>query len=159
AQQTNLLALNATIEAARAGDAGKGFAVVAHEVKELAKQTAKATEDISSKITAIQMDTGEAVNSIGAISTVILQINEISDKIVSAVEQQNFTTIEMSRSVAEAARGVNSISRNIVGVAQAAKNTTHGAGDSQKAAQELALLSTELRQLLGRFKVDDPQMN
>jgi methyl-accepting chemotaxis protein len=105
AQQTNLLALNATIEAARAGEAGKGFAVVANEVKELAKQTAKATEDISRKIEAIQGDTKGAVEAIAQIGKIINQINDIQNTIASAVEEQTATTSEISRNVAEAARG------------------------------------------------------
>src|SRR5579863_4338933 len=107
AQQTNPLALNATTEAARAGEAGKGFAVVANEVKELAKQTAAATEEISQKIEAIQSDTRAAVQAIGEIGTIINQINDISNSIASAVEEQTVTTNEIGRSVSEAAQGVN----------------------------------------------------
>lgn len=154
AQQTNLLALNATIEAARAGEAGKGFAVVANEVKELAKQTAKATEDISQKITAIQEDTKEAVEAIGTISGIINRINDISNTIATAVEEQSATTNEMSRNVVEAAKGSESINQNITGVAQAAQNTSSSAHDSQKAASQLAEMSTQLRRLVEQFKVD-----
>ena len=132
AQQTNLLALNATIEAARAGEAGKGFAVVANEVKELAKQTAKATEDISRKIEAIQGDTKGAVEAIAQIGTIINQINDIQNTIASAVEEQTATTSEISRNVAEAAKGSSEIAQNITGVAQAARSTTEGASNTQE---------------------------
>jgi methyl-accepting chemotaxis protein len=154
AQQTNLLALNATIEAARAGEAGKGFAVVANEVKELAKQTAKATEDISRKIEAIQGDTKSAVGAIGQIGEVIKQVNDISNTIATAVEEQNATTNEMARNVSEAARGSSEITRNIAGVAQAAQSTAHGAGDSAKAAGSLAEMSTRLRELVAQFRLE-----
>jgi methyl-accepting chemotaxis protein len=154
AQQTNLLALNATIEAARAGEAGKGFAVVANEVKELAKETAKATEDISRKIEAIQTDTKAAVEAIASISGVINQINDISGTIATAVEEQNATTNEMSRNVGEAAHGSGEITSNIAGVAQAAESTSRGAADTQKAAQQLVETSAELRRLVEQFKVD-----
>jgi methyl-accepting chemotaxis protein len=151
AQQTNLLALNATIEAARAGEAGKGFAVVANEVKELAKQTAKATEEISQKIEAIQGDTKAAVGAIGEITSVINQINDISNAIASAVEEQTVTTNEINRSMAEAAKGVGDISKNITGVAVAAKDTTQGANNTQKAAQELTQMASRLQGMVSRF--------
>jgi methyl-accepting chemotaxis protein len=153
AQQTNLLALNATIEAARAGEAGKGFAVVANEVKELAKETAKATEDISRKIEAIQTDTKAAVDAIASISGVINQINDISSTIATAVEEQNATTNEMSRNVSEAAHGSGEITSNITGVAEAAQGTTRGAIDTQKASQQLVETATQLRRLVEQFKV------
>jgi len=153
AQQTNLLALNATIEAARAGEAGKGFAVVANEVKELAKETAKATEDISRKIEAIQTDTKAAVDAIASISEVINQVNGISSTIATAVEQQNATTNEMARNVSEAAQGSGEITSNIAGVAEAAESTSRGANDTQKAAQQLVATSAELRRLVERFKI------
>jgi methyl-accepting chemotaxis protein len=148
AQQTNLLALNATIEAARAGEAGKGFAVVANEVKELAKETAKATEDISQKIEAIQGDTKSAVLAIGEISTIINKINDYQNTIASAVEEQTATTNEISRNVAEAAKGSTEIAQNITGVATAAKSTSTGAADTQRASGELSRMATELQEVV-----------
>ena len=152
AQQTNLLALNATIEAARAGEAGKGFAVVANEVKELAKETAKATEDISQKIEAIRNDTTESVAAIGQIGSIINQINDISNTIASAVEEQTATTNEMTRNISEAAQGSSDITQNIASVATAARSTSSGAGDTLKAASELARISTELQGAVSGFK-------
>ncbi|HSQ57460.1 MAG TPA: methyl-accepting chemotaxis protein [Gemmata sp.] len=152
AQQTNLLALNATIEAARAGEAGKGFAVVANEVKELAKQTARATEDISRKIEAIQSDTKGAVDAIGQIGAIINQINDIQNTIASAVEEQTATTGEISRNVAEAARGSNEIAQNITGVAQAARGTTVGASDTKRSADDLSKMAFDLQKLVQQFK-------
>jgi methyl-accepting chemotaxis protein len=152
AQQTNLLALNATIEAARAGEAGKGFAVVANEVKELAKQTAKATEEIGQKIEAIQGDTKGAVQAIAEISVVINQINDISNSIASAVEEQTVTTNEIGRNVTEAAKGTGDIAKNIAGVASAARETTQGATDTQKASQVLTELAVQLQGFVTRSK-------
>ena len=152
AEQTNLLALNATIEAARAGDAGKGFSVVANEVKELAKQTAQATEDISQRIQAIQTSTGHAVEAIGKIGNVINKISDISNTIASAVEEQSVTTAEMSRNIAEAAQGAVDISQTITGVALAAHSTASGAAQTKTAAEELSRMAAELQILVGQFK-------
>jgi len=153
AQQTKLLALNATIEAARAGEAGKGFAVVASEVKELARQTAKATEDISPKIAAIQNDTSHAVEAIATISNIINQVNEISGTIATAVEEQSATTNEMMRNVADAAKASTEITQNIAGVAEAAQGTSAGAQESQKAANHLAEMAAQLHRLVEQFKI------
>jgi len=152
AQQTNLLALNATIEAARAGEAGKGFAVVASEVKELAKETGKATEDIGQKIEAIQSDTRAAMVALGEIGKVIDQINDIQRSISRAVAEQDSTTTEMARNVAEGAKGTGEIARNITGVAKAAQDTSKGAAQSQEAAKALARMAAGLQDLVGRFK-------
>ncbi len=152
AEQTNLLALNATIEAARAGEAGKGFAVVANEVKELAQETAKATEDISKRVEAIQADTQGAVGAIGEISEVIGSINEYQTTIAAAVEEQTATTNEMARNVAEAATGSTDIARNIGAVAEAADQATAGANNTASAAEDLARMSSEMHQLVSQFR-------
>ena len=151
AEQTNLLALNATIEAARAGESGKGFAVVANEVKELAKETAKATEDISKKIETIQNDTQGAVTAIRQISDVINQINDISNMIASAVEEQTATANEMGRNVSEASKGTSEIAENITSVACAAQSTTQGANNTQQAAVELSRMAATLKDLVAQF--------
>ncbi len=152
AEQTNLLALNATIEAARAGDAGKGFAVVASEVKDLAQETARATEDISQRVEAIQTDTNGAVTAIEEISRVIVRISEFQTTIASAVEEQTATTAEMNRSVAEAATGAGAIAQSITSVAESARITSQGVADSQKETAELFQMSTNLNDLIAKFR-------
>ncbi|TWT72781.1 Methyl-accepting chemotaxis protein PctB [Posidoniimonas polymericola] len=167
AEQTNLLALNATIEAARAGEAGKGFAVVATEVKELAKQTAMATEEIRGRIEGIQASTGEAVDAIREITGVINSVNEVARTIASAVEEQSITTKDIAATVATTASSADSVSqgvnesaaaseeitRSIAGVDSGAKQTSDAASETRQAGGSVAQLATELQSLVSQFRI------
>jgi len=171
AAQTNLLALNATIEAASAGEAGKGFAVVASEVKELARQTAKATEEISEQIGQIQDNSTEAIQAITQITSVIEEINSISQTIVSAVDEQAATVNEVSRSVSEASNSANEIAQNvqetasglhqisnqIQGVNNGAADTARGITTVEQSTHEMSRLSVGLEKIVSRFKIDSSE--
>jgi len=168
AEQTNLLALNATIEAARAGEAGKGFAVVATEVKELAKQTAAATDDIRRRIEQMQGSTGEAIGSIRAISDVIRNVNEVARTIASAVEEQSITTKQISANVSQTATAAEAVARGVTESATASREITEnigrvdqvllqtaaGATQSRQAGERLSSLSREMQSLVGRFRTE-----
>jgi len=151
AEQTNLLALNATIEAARAGDAGKGFAVVASEVKNLATQTAKATDDIHSQIANVQSVTNEAADAIARINDTIVQIDEIANSIATAVEEQTAATQEIARNVEQAAAGTREVSSSIGSVTEAAGETGDSANEIRSAAEKLSAEADHLRTEVGTF--------
>ena len=159
AEQTNLLALNATIEAARAGEAGKGFAVVAQSVKELARETATATEDIGRKIEAIQRDTSEAIRGIDEISETIAKINDFQNSIASAVEEQTVTTREIGCNVGEAASGSREIAETITAVADAARQTAEVAADARGASESSGEWARKLQSLVNEFQVSDDDVD
>ncbi len=153
AAQTRLLALNATIEAAGAGDAGKGFAVVATEVKELARQSAESSEEIKIKISAIQKSADEAVKAIGAINTVIGQVNEISASIASAVEEQSMTAVQVAANISETSRSSTEVTSNITGISTAARDGARDAGNSSRQAETMRDLAGKLTSIVNKFRI------
>jgi methyl-accepting chemotaxis protein len=167
AEQTNLLALNATIEAASAGEAGRGFAVVANEVKELARQSAAATEDIRKQVSLIQDNAGASMRSLDEVAKVIEQVSHISSSIAASVEEQSATTSEivgtvhkvstatseLSMNVQQTSEGASEVARNISGVSQASADAAKGAVRISTSATQLDGLATTLSQLVGTFKV------
>lgn len=157
AEQTNLLALNAAIEAARAGDAGRGFAVVASEVKDLAKDTSEATEDIAKRMDVIQSDTAEVVNAIGQIAEIINEINDLQSSIATAVEEQSVTTNEIGRIASETAEGSSNSVTHIKSVVEAASNSRHGVDATRGAVARLGELATQLSGLVAQFSGDGAQ--
>jgi len=152
AEQTNLLALNATIEAARAGESGKGFAVVAGEVKELAQETAKATDDITERVTAIQSGTDAAVDAISTITDIVGRISDFSTTIASAVEEQTATTNEMARNVTETADAAGQIAATITQVSEGASSTSEAAGEAARTTGTVATVVGDLKQTVGKFR-------
>jgi methyl-accepting chemotaxis protein len=152
AEQTNLLALNATIEAARAGDAGKGFAVVASEVKDLAQETARATEDIARRVEAIQSDTTGAVDAIVRIGQIIARINDYQTTIATAVEEQSATAGEIARGISDASTGSSEIAAALASVAATADLTNDSAAGAQRASESLTRLSSNLRWVVAVYQ-------